>query len=187
MKLIVYYFKHCLSHSVYWKFSPVNRHYQNLIKIKSADNQHFTTLALKLNMHNQNNEMKNSQKLKFFIVDDDPFCRMLYQQHLINLGFKNNILFDNGADCINQLTEKPDVIFLDYDMKPYNGLEVLRMVKRLYPEIHLLIISSQKDMQVAINAFKYGAYDYIVKGEKDLETISLAVNKILISKEHINN
>ena len=130
--------------------------------------------------------MESVQNLKFFIVDDDPFCRMLYQQHLVNLGFHNNCLFDNGMDCIKKLTEKPDIIFLDYDMKPYNGLEVLRMVKRMNPDVHLLLISSQKDMQVAINALKYGAFDYIVKGDKDLETISHALKRILIAKE-LNN
>ena len=73
--------------------------------------------------------MSNTKKLKFFIVDDDPFSRMLYNQHLLNMGYKNNVLLDNGIDCINKLELEPDIIFLDYDMQPINGLEVLKKVK----------------------------------------------------------
>ena len=131
----------------------------------------------------QNNSVEKAQNLKLFIVDDDPFCRMLYHQHLTNIGFKNNILFDNGVDCINELSQQPDIIFIDYDMKPYNGLEILRIIKRFNPNIYLLIISAQKDMHVAINALKYGAFDYIVKGDKELETISNVIDNILIAKE----
>ena len=127
--------------------------------------------------------MNRALNLKFFIVDDDPFCRMLYNQHLVNLGYKNNILLENGIDCINKLDLSPDVIFLDYDMHPINGLEVLQRVKQLNPDIHLLIISQQRDNQVVLDAFKYGAYDYIVKGDHDLEMIRNVVDKIVSRRE----
>ena len=124
--------------------------------------------------------MEHYEKLKFFIVDDDPFCRSLYHQHLINLGYKNNVVFDNGYDCIKKLDLLPDVIFLDYDMQPYNGLEILQRVKQYNPHIHLLIISSHKDADVINDAMKYGAYDYIMKGDKDLEMISKVIKRIVI-------
>lgn len=127
--------------------------------------------------------MNRALNLKFFIVDDDPFCRMLYNQHLVNLGYKNNILLENGIDCINKLDLQPDVIFLDYDMYPINGLEVLQRVKQSNPNIHLLIISQQRDNQVVLDAFKYGAYDYIVKGDHDLEMIRNVVDKIVSRRE----
>ena len=124
----------------------------------------------------------NINKLKFFIVDDDYFCRMLYQQHLTNLGYKDNLLFDNGYDCIKRLDLMPDVIFLDYDMKPFNGLEVLQIVKQYNPDIRLLIISGHNDAQIAIDAMKLGAYDFVKKGERDLEKISSIINTI--SSQH---
>jgi CheY-like chemotaxis protein len=130
----------------------------------------------------KNKRMKNVQNLKFFIVDDDPFCRMLYQQHLNNLGYKNNVLFENGPDCIEQLGKQPDVIFIDYDMLPINGIETLKLIKKCNPNIHLLIISAQKDKQVEIDALELGAFDYIVKGEKDLDRISHVINNILVDR-----
>lgn len=116
--------------------------------------------------------MEKVNKLKFFIVDDDHFSRMLYRQHLLNLGYSNNVLFDNGFDCIKKLDLSPDVIFLDYDMQPLNGLDVLQIIKQYNPNIHLLIISGNEDKKLADDAKKYGAYAFIKKGDRDLEMIS---------------
>src|ERR1700742_3264337 len=83
--------------------------------------------------HFKSNQKMNTQtKLpKFFIVDDDPFCRMRLSQHLNNLGFKDNTQFDNGIDCINKLNLQPDIIFLDYDMPQVNGIEVIKKINKL--------------------------------------------------------
>lgn len=116
-------------------------------------------------------------------MDDDPFSRMLYQQHLQNLGYKNSMLFDNGIDCINKLDMQPDVIFLDYDMQPFNGLEILQTVKKQNPNIPILIISSEKDAKVAKDATLYGAECFIPKGERDLEMISKVLKKLLTDYE----
>ncbi len=127
-------------------------------------------------------KVEHVNKLKFFIVDDDYFSRMLYRQHLINLGYKDNILFDNGYDCIKKLDMCPDIIFLDYDMKPFNGLDVLQLVKQYNPDITLLVISGHDDAQVAIDAMNLGAYDFIKKGDSDLEKISQIVSLIASKK-----
>lgn len=122
--------------------------------------------------------MGTKDQLKIFIVDDDPFCLGMYQQHLVNAGYKKPRTFSNGQDCLNRLTEQPDIILLDHQMEPYNGLEVLKKIKRVNPDIYLLLISGQDDMQVAINALKYGAFDYIIKGDGDLQKITQVLEKI---------
>jgi len=132
-------------------------------------------------------ERTSTKKLKFFIVDDDPFCRNLYHQHLVNLGFKNSILFENGKDCIDGLHMAPDIIFLDYDMKPMNGIEVLKKIKQSCPDIHLLIISSHKDKQLVVDALKNGAEEFIPKGDNDLDMISKVIRKIDCKRKRIQN
>lgn len=122
--------------------------------------------------------MESKNGLSIFLVDDDSFCRVLYEQYLINLGYTQIRMFSDGQSCLNALTDQPDVIFLDYRMEPLDGLEVLRKIKRFNPDIYLVVISSQEDMQVAVNALKYGAFDYIIKGENDLERIATVLKKI---------
>ena len=75
-------------------------------------------------------------------------------------------------------TDQPDVIFLDYRMEPMDGLDVLRKIKRFNPDIYLVVISGQDDMNVAVNALKYGAFDYIIKDDNDLVKIEAVLKKI---------
>jgi DNA-binding NtrC family response regulator len=115
---------------------------------------------------------------KIFIVDDDIFCREMYAHHIKNLGYTDIVSFDNGQDCINHLTEEPDIILLDHRMEPLDGIELLKKIKRFNPDIYIVLISGQEDMQVAINALKYGAFDYIIKGGNDVEMITAILKKI---------
>ena len=125
--------------------------------------------------------MQPKDTLSFFVVDDDAFCRNLYEQHLHSMGHLRVRTFSDGQECLNHLTEQPDIIFLDYNMEPMNGLDVLKKIKRFNPDIFLVIVSGQEDMQVAINALKYGAFDYIIKGESELEMI----NRVLAKIQHV--
>lgn len=111
-------------------------------------------------------------------MDDDLFCRALFYRHMLNLGFSNITVFDNGNDCLDQLNERPDIIFLDYNMKPYDGLNLMHRIKQIRPESYVILISGQKEIQVAVDALKSGAFDYIIKGEKELEMITQATDKI---------
>lgn len=117
--------------------------------------------------------------LKVFVVDDNAFCRELYTQHLRNIGFYDIHQFDNGEDCLNSLVLEPNIIFLDHEMTGMNGLETLRRIKRYNPDIYLVIVSGQDNMQVSLNALNYGAFDYIIKGDHDEDMISKVTEKIL--------
>lgn len=122
--------------------------------------------------------MDSNESFSIFIVDDDLFCQNLYEQFIRNLGYTNITLFSDGQECLNRLTDQPDVILLDYRMEPLDGLDVLRKIKRFNPDIYLVVISGQDDLQVAVDALKYGAFDYIIKGQNDFEKIESVLKKI---------
>ena len=122
--------------------------------------------------------MKSKEDLKIFVVDDDPFCRKMYCTQLKKLGYNNIVEFSNGQDCINEIIQEPVVIFLDYEMAPMNGMEALKKIKRFDPNILCIMLSGQQDMQVAVNILKYGAFDYIIKGKNELETIAAVMQKV---------
>lgn len=122
--------------------------------------------------------------LNIFIVDDDPFSLSIYEQHLINLNYGPVKAFESGTECLNSLTKHPvDIIFLDHGMEILNGIEVLKKIKRFNPDIYVVFISGQDDVQTAINSLKYGAFDYIVKAEDDLNRIDTVIKKILTVKQ----
>lgn len=123
--------------------------------------------------------METINSLKIFLVDDDLFSLSLFEQHLKNQGVEDITTFNNGVDCLNCLTQEPDVIFLDHTMEILNGVEVLRKIKRFNPNIQVVFISGQEDVATAVNSLKYGAFDYIVKGNNDLPRIVTVLQKIV--------
>jgi DNA-binding NtrC family response regulator len=112
------------------------------------------------------------------IVDDDPFYSTLIEQHLANLGMTQITVFNNGHDFLDQINAGFDIVFLDHDMPEMVGVEVLRKIKRHNPEIYVVFLSGQKELKVAVNVLKYGAFDYIIKEDNDLERIEATLKKI---------
>lgn len=128
---------------------------------------------------------------RVFIVDDDFFCREMYTKHLSELGIKNIYAFNDGEACINNMFLNPNIIFVDYDMVALNGVEVIEMVKTSNPETYTILISAQRDMKVATNALKNGAFYYINKNDNPLEKMSSVLyeldNLIQLNNKNTNH
>lgn len=122
--------------------------------------------------------MNTGNKLKIFLVDDDPFCRGVYKQHLSNNGCSDVTEFGSGPDCLNNLSQHPDVIFLDHGMDHLTGLEVLKKIKHTNPDTYVVLLSGQANITTAVKALRLGAIDYIVKGINELENMSKVLNTI---------
>ncbi len=129
--------------------------------------------------------MENQNQLKFFIVDDDIFFANLYEQFLMIIGQNNITYFSNGADCLSNLDQSPDIIFLDHNMDGISGFEVLKKIKRFNPNIYVVMISGQENIKTAVDALKYGAFDYVVKDDFVMEKMNLIINKIIMVKEEL--
>ncbi len=115
---------------------------------------------------------------KVFLVDDDLFSLNVYHQNVKNMGYTDVSLFLNGTICLNNLHKKPTIIFLDHNMEDLNGFEVLKKIKRYDPNIYVVIISAQESMKIAVDALKYGAFDYIIKGDNESERMKNVLLRI---------
>jgi DNA-binding NtrC family response regulator len=122
--------------------------------------------------------METENKLKIFLVDDDSFCRNTYRQFLANKGCSDIQEFASGPDCLNNLYQQPDVIFLDYGMNYLTGLEVLKKIRVSNPDAFVIFLSGQATIATAVKALKLGAIDYIVKGINELENMAKVLDKI---------
>lgn len=129
----------------------------------------------------------NEHDFKFFIVDDDRFYSMIYEQCLRNMRYENIVSFSNGEECLHELHDKPDIVFLDYEMEGLNGYQVLKKIKKFDPNIYVIMVSGQENIDVAVNAFKYGAFEYIVKDANICKKISIALENIVNIKEEITS
>ena len=113
-----------------------------------------------------------------FLLDDNPFGLEVYEKHLVNMGVAKVQLFEDSQDFINHLIDEPDVVIIDHSMAPFNGIEVLNKIKRYNPDIPVIYLSAQKDMKTAIDALKYGAFDYIIKDDDDLDNLSEVISRV---------
>jgi two-component system, OmpR family, response regulator len=114
--------------------------------------------------------MKNENKIKIFLVDDDAlFLKSLEIEFLHNGDFAIET-YATGELCIENLSHSPDVLILDYlldgiDKNAMNGIETLDKIKAFNPDIPVVMLSSQDKIDVAINCMHHRAFDYVVKSE----------------------
>ena len=120
--------------------------------------------------------MLNTKKI--FVVDDDVFTSAIFKQHLQNLGYDDVTCFSSGTLCLNHLQERPDIILLDHEMGDLTGFDVLIKIKRFDPNIYVVMVSGQEDMMTAIDSLKYGAFDYIIKGDDTTYKITKVMERI---------
>ncbi|MHA1221477.1 MAG: response regulator transcription factor [Candidatus Heimdallarchaeota archaeon] len=82
--------------------------------------------------------------LKIMIVEDDPLIRQLFQQVLSQKGYQVICVASDGDQAIklyNKLSEKPNLIIIDFRMPKKNGLEVTQEILAYNSGIDILMIS----------------------------------------------
>lgn len=121
--------------------------------------------------------MSDKPFLIFVVEDDEWYNRLLVHQLSLNPDYQV-VSFENGKDCIANLDKEPDVVTLDYRLPDLKGLEVLQKIKQTNDDIQVILISEQKEIDVVVELFKYGAYDYIVKSKEIRERLLNTVNNI---------
>jgi len=114
--------------------------------------------------------MKNGNKIKLFLVDDDAlFLKSLEIEFLQHADFEIET-FATGELCMANLSHSPDVIILDYllndiEINAMNGIETLDKIKAYNPDIPVVMLSAQDKIDVAITCMHHRAFDYVVKSE----------------------
>ncbi|MAF31319.1 MAG: sigma-54-dependent Fis family transcriptional regulator [Magnetococcales bacterium] len=121
------------------------------------------------------------QKLDIFIIDDDPHLAEMLLLHFEDLGYSCQSA-QSGRQAKEKLAGlKPKIFFLDQHLPDTLGITLLPELKDMYPETPVLMITGKHDMELAIEAIKLGATDYIHK-PIDIEELNASVEKCLSPK-----
>jgi DNA-binding NtrC family response regulator len=116
---------------------------------------------------------------RILVADDDPLVRDTLAEVLSSFGCQVDSRSD-GQEALDAIKDEAyDVIFLDYRMPALNGIEVLREIVALHPEAAVVLITGEGSEEVARNAFKMGAFDYITKPLGRIEDLEIVVNQAL--------
>ena len=125
---------------------------------------------------------------RILIVEDDPS-----QQEIMKLLLQRKLGYESipalgGRQAISFLQEDPNIrlVLLDIGLPDINGMEVLEMIVQRHPDLPVIILTGSKDINLAVNAMKAGAYDFLskpVQKERLQVSVQNALKTSLLEKE----
>ena len=118
--------------------------------------------------------MKSS--ITILVVDDEVMMRDLMMRILTRDRYQVVTAEDGRAALEALRQQKIDLIVTDMKMPRMNGFELLRIVKKEYPEIALIMMTAYGDTYTVKDALLLGADEYLIKPFKSLE-VSLIVER----------
>jgi len=114
---------------------------------------------------------------KVLIVDDDPGIRSTISDLIEELGYASETASD-GLDAVGMLDRGPYMcVFTDIMMPNMSGLELIKRIKAREVSLPIIVITGYASLEIAIDAMKYGASDFISKPFK-VKQIELMLNKM---------
>jgi DNA-binding response OmpR family regulator len=100
---------------------------------------------------------------KILCVDDEPINLMIIEVNLIAEGYEV-YKATNGSTALQMVKEiKPQLVLLDIMMPGISGIDTLKEIKKIDPNISVIMVSGVTDETIAKSALEYGAYDYVTK------------------------
>lgn len=120
---------------------------------------------------------------KIFIVDDDTMLTEALKDYLTRTTLNEIHLFNTGEECLKHLAENPGFIILDYYLNSVqkdaaNGMEILEVIRKHYPNIHVIMLSSQEHYAIALQTIQKGAEQYVIKDETAFEKIASLIREL---------
>lgn len=114
------------------------------------------------------------------VVDDE----YLFRRGLISLleQYKHiDVLFEaeNGKDLLDKLkVRKPEVILLDINMPIMNGADTIEILKEKYPDVKVIVLTSNQSVELMYNMMEKGANAYFTKNT-EIKVITKAISEVI--------
>lgn len=115
---------------------------------------------------------------RVFVVDDDKHYSRLLSYRLEKNDAYEVSVFTSGEELLEHVEEDPHLVLLDIMMPGIGGIDALKEVVKRKPNVHVVMVSAQGAIDVAVEAMKIGAYDYITKGQDDLVKLDTVVRNV---------
>ena len=137
-------------------------------------------------------------QLNVLVIDDEPGMRLGVERTLdgLNLEFWGTDIVQvkvqtagNGNEGIGLITQTPvDILFLDYKLPDMNGLEVIEKLGEKAKDLIIIMITAYASIEVAIDATRKGAYDFLPKPftPNELKIVTRkAAERILLARKNL--
>lgn len=116
------------------------------------------------------------------IADDEENVRVLLEEVLTDDGYRV-IVAKNGKEAFESVKKQvPDCVLLDVRMPVMDGMEAFLKIKEIDSGLPVIFITAYGSSEIAINAMKQGAYDYLTK-PFNIDEIKIKVKKAIELRE----
>ena len=112
---------------------------------------------------------------KILIVEDEAAQRMLYEAEISDMGHEVMLASDGVEAVVKVREEKPDIVVLDLMMPNMHGLDALRKVLSISPNIPVIIHTAYSHYRD--NFMSWAAEEYVVKSS-DLSELKKAIRRV---------
>jgi putative two-component system response regulator len=118
---------------------------------------------------------------RILIVDDEEMICSILAQRLTREGY-SCMTAHNGKEGLNHFYKDSfSLIISDIKMPEMDGIELLKKVKAMHPNMLVIMVTAYPEIDLAVEAMRLGAYDFIIK-PADLELVVLSVKKAFEKK-----
>jgi len=105
-----------------------------------------------------------AENIKILLVDDEPHILKVTMLHLQSRGFANVIGLSQSTAVLDLLKQEPvSLVLLDLNMPKLHGLDLLPQIVANYPDIAVILMTANDEIETVVQAMKMGAFDYLVK------------------------
>ncbi len=120
--------------------------------------------------------VKTDSGYRILLVDDEESIRTTLGDVLADEGFKVSTAEDGESSLALVKDGDVDLVLLDIWLPGMDGIETLKAIKELAPDLPVVMISGHGSVETAVTATKHGAFDFIEK--------PLSIDKVVLTIEH---
>jgi DNA-binding NtrC family response regulator len=114
--------------------------------------------------------MKKNKDIKVLLVDDEEAFVSTLAQRLKMRELNVNTVYDGEQALAKVKSEEPDVMVLDLKMPGLHGMEVLKEIRKAYPNMQVIILTGHGTEKDEEEARRLGGFDFLRK-PADIETL----------------
>lgn len=105
-----------------------------------------------------------TERRKILLVDDEPQILKINMLTLRTNGLEDVVTLSDSTRVMDFLTQEPvAMVVLDLSMPKVSGLELLPLIVKEYPDIPVILVTANDEIDTVVEAMKMGAFDYLVK------------------------
>ncbi len=136
--------------------------------------------------------MSKLEKIKIIIIEDDIYYTELLSRHIANhlIREESGLAYDiqtyrSAQECLEHLEKDVDIIVMDYYLEndqgdiPFPGTDLLQAIQNYCPAARTVVMSADDTVELPIQLFDQGIYEFIVKDKQATEKLSAALRKMI--------